>query len=626
MGISGSGKTTIGRKLAQQLALPFYDADDFHPPENIEKMSRGLPLEDSDRQPWLNSLATHIREWNREGAVLACSALKEQYREALRSVRDITWICLHGGQSVIRERLESRGGHFMPVSLLDTQFATLEMPDYGIRVDVTSSPEEIVSEILRQLDSMTGSSEFGLIGMAVMGRSLALNLANKGIEISVYNRHVPGKEEGVAAGVINDNPSLTNLKGFDDLQAFIRSLTRPRKVMMMIYSGAIDEQLEELAPLLEVGDVIIDGGNSFYKDTERRTILLGDKGILYVGAGISGGEEGARKGPAIMAGGSERAYVLIAKYFDQIAAKDRSGGACSAYIGPGGAGHFVKMVHNGIEYAEMQLLAEVYYLIRYGLDIAPSDIADIFSEWRTGELGSYLLEITIDILRKTEDGELLLDKISDQAEQKGTGGLSAAAALEYGVPYGPLAEAVMARALSSRKPARKSAAALYGHKLKRIDSDRDDTLRALKSAYQSARIINHDIGFKLMGEASAKHNWELDLARIAAVWTNGCIIRSTLMETLADILSEEENILTSEFIVPKMKSWQSDFANVVAIGLRAGLALPVLSSALNYFQASISDDSPANLIQAQRDYFGAHTYRRKDKPSDQYFHTIWKDS
>jgi 6-phosphogluconate dehydrogenase len=625
MGVAGSGKTTIGLRLAQELGLPFYDADDFHPEANIARMEQGQPLNDEDRMPWLARLADEIRKWDADGgAILACSALKEQYRRALQSVRNIIWICLEGNHSTIMERLQSRSGHFMPVSLLDSQFAALEMPAYGIRVDIASTPDDIVRNILEQLKIMNLPSEFGLMGMAVMGKSLALNLAGTGIGISVYNRHVTGKEEGVAAGFIKDNPALTNLKGYDKLDEFVHSLSRPRKVMMMIHSGAIDEQLEELIHLLEPGDVVIDGGNSYYKDTERRTKMLGERGILYAGTGISGGEEGARKGPAIMAGGSERAYVLIAKYFDRIAAKDKSGEPCSAYIGPGGAGHFVKMVHNGIEYAEMQLLAEVYYMMRYRLNIPPSDIADIFSEWRLEELDSYLLEITIDILRKTEDGELLLDKILDQAEQKGTGGLSAAAALEYGVAYGPLSEAVMARALSASKPRRNMAAELYNDLIASVEIETGNWLPKLKNAYQAARIVNHAIGFNLMREASKRHHWELDLARIASVWTNGCIIRSALMEDLASGLTNGGYILTSPAVVKKMKSWRTDFADVVALGLQTAIALPVFSSALNYFLGFISADSPANLIQAQRDYFGAHTYRRKDQPSDQYFHTIWK--
>ncbi|NEU09650.1 decarboxylating NADP(+)-dependent phosphogluconate dehydrogenase [Flavihumibacter sp. R14] len=623
MGVAGSGKTTIGKALAQELGLPFYDADNFHPQSNIDKMRQGTALTDDDRHPWLTDLAAWISRWEGEkGAVLACSALKEQYRKILQSVENITWVYLEGNSEMILQRLESRSGHFMPAALLESQFAALEEPDYGIRVNVSSSPAEIVAKILSKV-KMMNAFEFGLIGLGVMGKSLALNLAGKGISISVYNRHVEGREEGIAAGLIADNPKLPNLRGFDNLGDFIHSLARPRKVMMMIYSGAIDKQLEELIPILEAGDVVIDGGNSFYKDTIRRADLLAEKDILYLGTGISGGEEGARKGPSIMAGGSERAYLLMAHYFDLIAAKDQAGEPCSAYIGPGGAGHFVKMVHNGIEYAEMQLLSEIYYLLRHFLKIPPSEIAGIFSEWHTGELNSYLLEITIDILRKEEDGELLLDKILDQAEQKGTGGLSALAALEYGVPYGPLAEAVMARTLSAMRSRRLTAAKLYSREAEATATDREALLSKVKNAYSAARLINHQIGFSLMSEASLRNQWELDPARIAAIWTNGCIIRSVLMEDLALLLTEDDAILTSPVWVPKMRGWQQDFADIVALGLQQGFALPVLSSALNYFLGYTSADSPANLIQAQRDYFGAHTYRRRDKPEDQNFHTNW---
>lgn len=625
MGVAGSGKTTIGGMLARELDLPFYDADDFHPPANIARMGQGMPLDDDDRAPWLELLAVNIRAWEAGGgAVVACSALKEQYRATLRSVRDIVWIFLDGSDSLILERLRWRSGHFMPAALLDSQFAVLEIPPYAIRVDVSARPEEIVREILTKLKVMHTHSEFGLIGLGVMGTSLALNLAEKGVLVSVYNRHVAGKEEGIAAAVVGNNPEMRSLKGFDNLSDFIQSLARPRKVMMMIYSGAVDQQLEELVPILEPGDIVIDGGNSHYKDTTRRSRWLAGKDLLYLGAGISGGEEGARKGPAIMAGGSERAYVLVARYLDLIAAKDQAGEPCSAYIGPEGSGHFVKMVHNGIEYAEMQLLAETYYLMRYLLKMPPADIADVLAEWASGGLDSYLLEITIDILRKEEDGELLLDKILDQAEQKGTGGSSAGAALEYGVPYGPLSEAVMVRALSAIRSERLEAARLYGAEPPYFDNEPQRWLPKLKNAYQATRIINHEIGFNLIRKASSQHQWETDLARIASVWTNGCIIRSALMEDLARILRSEESILDSPSVVPEMKSRREDFADVVALALKQGLPVPVMSAALNYFLGCISSDSPANLIQAQRDYFGAHTYRRKDKPADQYYHTLWK--
>ena len=471
---------------------------------------------------------------------------------------------------------------------------------------------------------MIPDSELGLIGLGVMGKSLAINLAEKGVHVAVYNRHVSGREEGIARQLLAENTSLPNLKGFDEVDEFIQSLARPRRIMLMIYAGAVDEQLEELVRLLEPGDVIIDGGNSNYKDTARRTGLLASKEIYFLGAGISGGEEGARTGPSIMAGGSERGYVLVAKYLELIAAKDKAGSPCASYFGPGGAGHFVKMVHNGIEYAEMQVMAEVFGLLRNLLKISTEEIIDILQDWQTGELGSYLLQITIDILGKKEGDGLLLDKIQDQAEQKGTGGLSTEAALEYGVPYGPLSEAVMARFISAMKAQRVDAAALYPRQPMINEADRDAFITSLKNGYQAARIINHEIGFNLMLHAAKHHHWELDLSEIARIWTNGCIIRSVLMEELSEILKSGESILFAPVIVGRLNIWTKDLAIIVGGGLQQGFALPVLSAGLNYFLANTTADSPANLIQAQRDYFGAHTYQRNDHPAGQYFHTIWK--
>ena len=627
MGVSGSGKTTVGRLLAQELKLPFYDADDFHPQSNIDKMSQGIPLQDEDRIEWLEELALNIRKWEKDGgAVLACPSHKEKYRQILQSGASstVTWVYLEGTKALIRERLESRKGHFMSAALLDSQFAALEKPSYGLSMSISLSPEEIVQQILKQMEKMKSLSEFGLIGMGVMGKSLALNLAGKDVKISIYNRHVPGKEEGIAENIVQENPGLP-IEGFDDLKDFLTSLERPRKILLMIMAGApVDSQISELLPFLEEGDVLIDGGNSYYKDTARRTEALAEKGIHFVGTGISGGEEGALKGPSMMPGGSKEGYAQVKKFLEKIAARDQNGNPCTTYIGPEGAGHFVKMVHNSIEYAEMQVLAEAYYLLRFYTSCAPEEIAKIFTEWQNGGLGSYLLEITIDILLKKEGDELLLDKILDQAEQKGTGGWSVGAALEYGVPYSSLTEAVTARSISSFKERRVEASHLYQHGVGQLEGDREAFIKRLRSAYQATRIVNHDIGFRLMQEVSDRHKWELNFSEISRIWTNGCIIRSELMEELSEIFKTEKEILTAPSIVERMKDFRKDFALTVAEGMVGEYALPVLSAALTYFLGSISADSPANLIQAQRDYFGAHTYRRKDRAGDQYFHTIWK--
>lgn len=625
MGVTGSGKTTVGQRLAERLRLPFYDADDYHPRPSIDKMRQGIPLNDADRAPWLAQLASLIPVWEANGgAVLACSALKEEYRKTLQTVPDISWIYLDGSRDTILQRLQARHAHFMPPAMLESQLQALEKPAYGIHVDVSLSPEQIVQEVVSKLDHMNPQSEFGVIGLGVMGKSLALNLASRGVRVAMYNRHVPGKEEGIAEQVIAENPSMTNIKGFDNLEEFVQSLEKPRKVLLMIYAGAIDAQLDVLIPLLDSGDVVIDGGNSYYKDTARRTALLSGKGLHFVGTGISGGEEGARKGPSIMPGGPREGYEQIVKYLELIAARDSKGKPCTTYIGPDGAGHFVKMVHNGIEYAEMQALAEVYSLLRFMLGIAPAEIAGIFKDWQKNSLGSYLLEITIDILQKKEGDELLLDKILDQAEQKGTGGWSAAVALEYGVPYDTLSAAVMARALSAMKTERVKAAALYQKQSPSVTINEKSFVTSLKQAYQATRIINHEIGFSLMREVSVQLNWELNFSEIARIWTNGCIIRSQLMEELAEIYKHEQRLLMAPPIVDKIRNARQGFASVVALGLQYGIPLPVLSSALNYFIGYSTADSAANLLQAQRDYFGAHTYQRKDKTTGEYFHTQWK--
>jgi 6-phosphogluconate dehydrogenase len=467
-------------------------------------------------------------------------------------------------------------------------------------------------------------TEFGIIGLGVMGKSLALNLAGKGIYISIFNRHVAGKEEGIAKAIIQEHPQL-NMEGFDDLVEFVNSMERPRKIFMMIMAGAaVDAQIELFLPLLEPGDVIIDGGNSLYKDTGRRIEYLSKKDIYFLGVGVSGGEEGALKGPSIMPGGPKDGYAQVKKYFELIAAKDRHDKPCCSYIGEEGAGHFVKMVHNGIEYAEMQILAEVYYLFRYLLNLEPYIIANTLDEWQDQGAASYLLEITIDILRKNEGSDLLLDKILDQAEQKGTGGWSVNAALEHGVPFNVITDAVQARIISSYKSRRVEFAEKHKHSLGIFNGDQYVFINCLKNAYQSARIINHETGFALIRQVSEANNWHVNYSELARIWTNGCIIRSQLMEELEISLRKENSIFSYPPYIDKLRNWQKDLAKVVSTGLEAGFSLPVLSSALNYYLGSITANSPANLIQAQRDYFGAHTYRRVDMPPENYFHTNWK--
>lgn len=625
-GVTGCGKTTIGRLLSARLGIPFFDGDQFHPEANKQKMNVGIPLTDEDRIPWLNNIARNMISWEKEGgAVLACSALNEKYRNILKVVPEIHWFLLHGNKKLIKSRLASRLGHFMNPALLDSQMDTLEIPDYGWEVSVEMAPEKVVDEITKKLNTMEEKAAIGIIGMGVMGKSLALNLADRGTRLSIYNRHVPGKEEKIAEKVLETNPGMHQVRAFDQLKPFMESLKSPKKVLMMIPAGAvIDQQIEALLPYLEPGDLLVDGGNSHYKDTVSRNRYLQEKELRFLGMGVSGGEEGARFGPSLMPGGDKVGFQQMIPFLEKIAAKDFKGKACVSYIGPEGSGHFVKMVHNSIEYGEMQAIAEIYYLMRYYLQMSLEDIAANFESWMDSDLSNYLLGISIDILRKKEDGEPLLDKILDQAAQKGTGGWSVAAALEYGVPYGVLTEAVMARNLSARKPFRMIAAGMYhSEKIAGIE-EKEGFLDKLQAAYQAARIINHDAGFTLMLEVSEKNDWNLNFSEIARVWTNGCIIRSRMMEELVDLFRENNRILLNYEAMSALKGYQGDLSYVVGQALQHGFSVPVLSSAINYFLGAITANSSANMIQAQRDYFGAHTYQRIDGDPGMHYHTEWK--
>lgn len=624
-GVSGAGKTTIGLLLSSELKLPFYDADDFHPKENVEKMANGIPLKDIDREAWLENLSANLRKWNAEGgAVLACSALKEKYRKKLQSIpkEEIIWIFLHSNYDVILERLSSREDHYFKPSLLQSQYDTLEFPGYGIHIDVNKTKDKIIEEIMENLNKP--KSQIGLLGLGVMGKSLAINLATKGIRVAVFNRHVEDLEVDIAKEFAAENKEIFDFPWFDDLETFVASLEAPRSIFLMVNAGkTVDIVIESLLPFLEEGDLIIDGGNSHYKDTLKREQVLKEKGLLFLGTGVSGGEEGARKGPSIMPGGPQEAYNRVGEYLERIAARDKKGNPCCTYIGPEGAGHFVKMLHNGIEYGEMQLIAEVYHYLRFNFKLGPEKIAETFENWN-GEMESYLLEISVNILRKKENDGFLIDKILDAAKQKGTGGWSTNAALELGVPFDTITAAVMARNISGIKQERVEAQSAY--EISSEGKNKEPDLHQLFSAYKAASIINHAVGFNLLLAASKEYNWDLDLSAIARIWTNGCIIRSAFMEDLIAICKElpEDSILLHPDIIERMKKLKSSLTAVTGEAIRAGFPVPVLSAAANYFLGYTSSQSSANMIQAQRDYFGAHTYERTDKPRGEFFHTEWK--
>lgn len=618
MGVSGVGKSTLGKALADKLNLPFFDADDFHSAANITKMKTGLPLNDDDRKIWLESLAENIQKWSDSGAVLACSALKEKYRKILvkHSKHSVKWVYLYEDFETIRKRMEGRKGHFFNPSLLKSQFAILEPPTYGIHIRVDKPADETLKKIMEELKM----PHIGLIGLGVMGKSLALNMASKGIPVSVYNRNYKDIEVDIAKNFSETHQETYDFPWFTDLKNFVKSMSRPRNIMIMIKAGAaVDAVIDELFPLLEEGDLIIDGGNSYFKDTIRRLKMLKQKGIDFLGTGISGGEEGALKGPSIMPGGSKDAYKRAGKVLETIAAKDPWGNACCTYIGPEGAGHFVKMLHNGIEYGEMQLIAECYQLLRFHYHMAPPEIADLFTEWNTN-MRSYLLEISIDILHQKEDENYLLDKILDVAGQKGTGGWSTEAALELGISLDTITAAVFARNLSAFKNDRIKASEKYSFNQ---TQEKNPSSKELFKVYRSAMIINHAIGFELLRAASKEYHWELNLSEISRIWTGGCIIKSGFMEELVHILkNNQQHLLLNEEISGKLKD--IPFSKILSCAFENGCPMPVTSAAANYLFGFSSEQSSANMIQAQRDYFGAHTFERIDKGRGEFFHFNWE--
>lgn len=464
-------------------------------------------------------------------------------------------------------------------------------------------------------------SFFGVIGLGVMGKSLALNIAEKGFSLSVYNRKEEGENE-IVTNFIHENENFKDLQGFTDLSGFVASLERPRKILLMIKAGkTIDLVIDQLLSLLDAEDIIIDGGNSHYLDTKRRGDFLLEKGIEFIGCGISGGEEGARKGPSIMPGGSESSYEKVAPVLEAIAAKNSFENPCCVYIGPDGAGHFVKMVHNGMEYAEMQLLAEVFALL--SLHWNYDEITSLLAEWNQGDLSSYLLGITVDILQKKEENAYLLDLILDKAGNKGTGSWSSKAAFDLGVASTMMSSAVFARYMSAFKEKRIQ---LSERLSKNGQTNMKLDVSALKNAYRFARVINHHQGFDLMQQASDTYNWDLKVCQIARIWTEGCIIKSKLMAASIGILRDSGELLEDKNIFYALTSSENDVVSVVQNGLENRVSIPCFYAAYDYWIAMTTRNLPANLIQAQRDFFGAHTYQRKDKEPGDFFHTNWTSS
>jgi 6-phosphogluconate dehydrogenase len=471
--------------------------------------------------------------------------------------------------------------------------------------------------------TMNTLSDIGLIGLAVMGENLVLNMESKGFQVTVYNRTVQ-KVDDFLAGRAKGKKII----GAHSIEELVKSLRRPRKIMIMVKAGgAVDEMINTLIPYLEKGDIIIDGGNTHFPDTNRRTSFVESKGLLYIGTGVSGGEEGALLGPSIMPGGSKAAWPEVKPIFQAIAAKVEDGTPCCDWVGENGAGHFVKMVHNGIEYGDMQLICEAYQIMRDLLHMSADEMHIVFREWNKGDLDSYLIEITRDILAfKDTDGKPLVDKILDTAGQKGTGKWTAVAALDQGIPLTLIGEAVFARCLSAVKNERVNASKILHGPEPVFSKDKKEFIDNLKDALYASKIVSYAQGYSLMRAAASEYKWDLNYGGIALMWRGGCIIRSAFLGKIKEAFVKNPaitNLLTDPFFTDQVDKAQKGWRNIVAVSAINGIPVPAISSALNYFDGYRCEKLPANLLQAQRDYFGAHTYERLDKLRGEFFHTNW---
>jgi 6-phosphogluconate dehydrogenase len=465
--------------------------------------------------------------------------------------------------------------------------------------------------------------QFGVIGLAVMGKNLAMNIESRGYSVAVYNRSREKTDEMLK------EVDGRNFVGTYTIEEFVNSLEKPRKIMLMVKAGApTDATIEQLKPHLEKGDILIDGGNTFFVDTQRRNKELSELGIHFIGTGVSGGEEGALKGPSIMPGGQREAYDLVAPIFKDISAKV-NGEPCTTYIGPDGAGHYVKMVHNGIEYGDMQLISESYFLLKHVLGLSAEELHEVFAEWNKGELDSYLIEITADIFKKKDEetGKPMVDVILDTAGQKGTGKWTSQSALDLGVPLPIITESVFARFISAMKQERAEASkVLNGPDVKPFSGDRAAFIESVRKALYMSKICSYAQGFAQMRAASEEYNWDLQYGDIAMIFRGGCIIRAQFLQKIKDAYDREaalKNLLLDPYFKEIVESYQYALREIIGVAVQNGIPVPCFSAALSYYDSYRTETLPANLLQAQRDYFGAHTYQRVDKEG--VFHTEWLD-
>ncbi|WP_340621230.1 NADP-dependent phosphogluconate dehydrogenase [Xenorhabdus siamensis] len=462
--------------------------------------------------------------------------------------------------------------------------------------------------------------QIGVVGMAVMGRNLALNIESRGYSVSIFNRSSDKTDE-----VIAENPGKKLVPSYS-IEEFVDSLEKPRRILLMVKAGeATDKTIASLTPHLDKGDILIDGGNTYFQDTIRRNRELSAQGFNFIGTGVSGGEEGALKGPSIMPGGQKEAYELVAPILKEIAAQ-ADGEPCVTYIGPDGAGHYVKMVHNGIEYGDMQLIAEAYSLLKHSLNLSNQELADVFNDWNQGELSSYLIEITADIFnKKDEDGNYLVDVILDEAANKGTGKWTSQSSLDLGVPVTLITESVFARYISSMKAQRVAASkVLSGPVAQPFKGDKSEFIEKVRRALYLGKIVSYAQGFQQLKASSDEYNWDLNYGEIAKIFRAGCIIRAQFLQKITDAYNENQdiaNLLLAPYFKQIADEYQQALRDVVSYGVQNGIPTPTFSAAISYYDSYRSAVLPANLIQAQRDYFGAHTYKRIDKEG--VFHTEW---
>jgi len=467
------------------------------------------------------------------------------------------------------------------------------------------------------------NADIGLIGLGVMGSSLALNMESNGFTVAVHNRTTPQIDN-----IVNNRSKNNKIIGFENLEEFVDSIKTPRKIMLMVVAGpVVDDYIQKLIPLLDQGDIIIDGGNSHYPDTSRRTEELENKGLQFIGAGVSGGEEGALKGPSIMPGGSVSAWPEVKDIFQKISAKVGDNEACCDWIGEGGSGHFVKMVHNGIEYGDMQLICEAYQIMKDVLGMSNDEMHTTFKKWNEGELNSYLIEITADILKfKEEDGSYLVDKILDTAGQKGTGKWTASVALDLGSPLTLIGEAVFSRYLSSIKDDRVEASKHLSGPSINFTGDKAKALDNIHDALYASKMVSYAQGYTLLSDAAKEFDWNLNYGAIALMWRGGCIIRSAFLTKIKDAYDKNpdiKNLLLDPFFKEKIIKSQEGWRGIVSTAIANGVPVPAMTSSLSYYDGYRNERLPANLLQAQRDYFGAHTYERIDKNRGEFFHTEW---